>query len=68
MYVCCTSAYDNIRLITNMFKLKMATFVSTLRFVVKSPSFRCFVDYILANNLFSHLEVVHVYCGTLSHI
>ena len=42
-YASCTSTYDNIRLITNMFKLKMARFVSRLRFVVKSLSIRGFV-------------------------
>ena len=39
----CTSTYDNIRLITNIFKLKMAKFVSTLRCMVKSLSIRGFV-------------------------
>ena len=43
IYASCTSTYDNIRLITNMFKLKMARFVSRLRFVVKSTSIRGFV-------------------------
>ena len=38
-----TSTYDNIRLITNIFKLKMAKIVSTLRYVVKSLSIRGFV-------------------------
>ena len=43
IYASCTSTYDNIRLITNIFKLKMAKFVSTLRYVVNSPSIRGFV-------------------------
>ena len=41
IYASCTSTYDNIRLIT--FRLKMAKFVSTLRYVVNSPSIRGFV-------------------------
>ena len=44
IYVSCTSPYDNIRLITNIFKLKMSKFVSTLRCMVKSLSIRGFVD------------------------
>ena len=44
IYASCTSTYDNIRLITNNFKLKMAKFVSTLRCMVKSLSIRDFVD------------------------
>ena len=36
--------YDNIRLITNIFKLKMAKFESTLRYVVDSPSIRGLYD------------------------
>ena len=52
------STYDNIRLLTNMFKLKMAKFVSTLRYVVNSPSIRGFVWYILANNLIFTLKWV----------
>ena len=43
IYASCSSTYDNIRLITNMFKLKMAKFGSPLRYVVDSPSIRCFV-------------------------
>ena len=43
IYASCTSTYDNIRLITNIFKLKMAKFVSTLRCMVKSLSIRGFV-------------------------
>ena len=43
IYDSCTSTHDNIRLITNIFKLKMAKFVSTLRCMVKSPSIRGFV-------------------------
>ena len=43
IYASCTSTYDNIRLITNMFKLKMAKSVSKLRYVVNSPSIRGFV-------------------------
>ena len=43
IYARCTSTYDNIRLITNMSKLKMAKFVSTPRYVVNSPSIRGFV-------------------------
>ena len=35
-YASCTPTYENIRFITNMFKLKMANFVSTLGFVMKS--------------------------------
>ena len=61
-----TSTYDNIRLITNMFKLKMTKFVSTLRYVVSSPSIRGFVWYILSNNLIFHSEVGHVYSGTFN--
>ena len=44
IYASCTSTYDNIRLITNIFKLKMAKFVSTLRCMVISLSIRGFVD------------------------
>ena len=66
IYASCTSTYDNIRLITNMFKLKMAKFVSTLRYVVNSPSIRGFVWYILANNLIFHSEVGHIYSGTFN--
>ena len=43
IYASCTFTYDNIRLITNTFNLKMAKFVSTLRYVVKSLSIRGFV-------------------------
>ena len=43
IYVSCTSTYDYIRLITNVFKLKMAKFVSTLRCMVESLSIRGFV-------------------------
>ena len=43
IYASCSSTYDNIRLITNMFKLKMAKCVSTLRYVVNSPAIRGFV-------------------------
>ena len=38
-----TSTYDNIRLITIISKLKMAKFVSTLRYVVKALSVSGFV-------------------------
>ena len=68
MYARYTSTYDNIRLITYMFKLKITKFVSILRFVVKSPSIRGFVGYILANYLFFHSEVGHVYNGTFSYL
>ena len=44
IYASCTSTYDNIRLITNIFKLKMAKLVSKLRCMVKSLSTRGFVD------------------------
>ena len=40
IYAGCTSAYDNIRLITNIFKLNMAKFVSTLRCILKSLSIK----------------------------
>ena len=43
IYASCTSTY-NIQLITNIFKLKMAKFVSTLQRIVKSLSIRGFVD------------------------
>ena len=43
IYASCTSTYDNIRIITNLFKLIITKFVSILRFVVKSPSIRDFV-------------------------
>ena len=66
IYASCTSTYDNILLITNMFKLKMAKFVSTLQYVMNSPSIRGFVWYILANNLNFHSEVGHVYSGTFN--
>ena len=68
IYASCTSAYDNIRLITNIFKLKMAKFASTLQCIVKSLSIRGFVDKILAYSLFFHSEVGHVYSDTLSYI
>ena len=68
IYAGCTSTYDNIRLITKIFKLKMAKFVSTLRCIVKSLSIRDFVDSILAYSLFFHSELGHVYSDTLSHI
>ena len=42
IYDGCTASYENMRLITNMFKLEIAKFVSTLEFVVKSPSIRVF--------------------------
>ena len=68
MYASCTSTYDDIRKITNLFKLEITKFVSILRFVVKSPSIRGFVGYILANYLFFHSEVGHVYSGTFSYL
>ena len=68
IYASCTSTYDNIRIITNLFKLKITEFVSILRFVVKSPSIRGFVGEILANYLFFHSEVGHVYNGTFSYL
>ena len=68
IYASCTSTYHNIRLITNIFKLKMAKFVITLRCMVESLSIREFVDYILAYSLFFHSEVGHVYSDTLSYI
>ena len=43
IYARSTSTYDNVRLITYMFKLKLTKFVSILRFVVKSTSIRGFV-------------------------
>ena len=64
IYARSTSTYDNVRLITYMFILKITKFVSILRFVVKSPSVRGFVGYILANYLFCHSEVGHVYSCT----
>ena len=44
IYASCTSAYENIRIIMNIFKLKMAKFVSTLRCMVNSLSIHGFVD------------------------
>ena len=46
IYARSTSTYDNVRLITYMFKLKITEFVSILRFVVKSPSIGGFSGYI----------------------
>ena len=43
IYASCTSTYNNIRLITNRVELKMARFLSSQRFVVKSPPIRGFV-------------------------
>ena len=43
IYASFTSTYDNIRLITNTFKQKIAKCVSTLRYMVKSLSIRGFV-------------------------
>ena len=44
IYTSCPSTYNNIQLITNIFKRKMAKFVSTLRRIVKSLSIRGFED------------------------
>ena len=68
IYARSTSTYDKIRLITYMFKLKITKFVSILRFVVKSPSIRGFSGYILANYLFFHSEVGHVYSCTFWYL